>query len=347
MGVFPTRILLATDGSKDAALAARAASDLSKRSGSELHVAHVWQGPPGPAHDWHGKGSERSLLNELVSREVLEEQTELLAAAGATVAGAHLRRGKPAEEIARLGQEIGAGLLVVGSRGLGTIGRLVLGSVSEEVVYRASRPTLVVRGGARAWPPRRVIVGEDSSEQAKRASEAALSIAKLFGAEAILARTSYPLVEITTPVVRSAGAAEGEGRGRAYARAAAAQESPGGARPRAGGNAGAEAKRKGRGGGGPGGLPARGRRRSGRRGSPRGGRQPWARCGEKPDAGRRLEEGPEGRKRAGSRRPVARSPVRQPHAAAGFATARYRGPIGTAYASRGSHTRARPVPRPV
>ena len=120
----------------------------------------------------------------------------MLEAAGAPVAGAHLRRGEPAEEIARLSEEIGAGLLVVGSRGLGTIARLVLGSVSEEVVYRASRPTLVLRGGARAWPPRRVVVGEDSSQQAKRAATAALSIGKLFDAEAILVRTSYPQVEV-------------------------------------------------------------------------------------------------------------------------------------------------------
>ena len=45
-----------------------------------------------------------------------------------------------------------------------------------------------------------MIVGEDSSEQAKRVAEAALSIAKLFGAEAILARTSYPLVEVPPPL---------------------------------------------------------------------------------------------------------------------------------------------------
>jgi nucleotide-binding universal stress UspA family protein len=38
---FPTRVLVATDGSKDAALAARAAVDLTDKNGSELHVAHA------------------------------------------------------------------------------------------------------------------------------------------------------------------------------------------------------------------------------------------------------------------------------------------------------------------
>jgi len=38
---FPIKMLLATDGSEDAALAARIAADISKKTGSELHVVHV------------------------------------------------------------------------------------------------------------------------------------------------------------------------------------------------------------------------------------------------------------------------------------------------------------------
>src|SRR5215213_7175950 len=48
MSIFPTKILLATDGSKDANLAARAAIDLSKKAGSELHAVHVWHDVPTP-----------------------------------------------------------------------------------------------------------------------------------------------------------------------------------------------------------------------------------------------------------------------------------------------------------
>ena len=43
MDIFPTKILLATDGSEDAALATRAAADLSIRTGSELYVVHAWR----------------------------------------------------------------------------------------------------------------------------------------------------------------------------------------------------------------------------------------------------------------------------------------------------------------
>jgi nucleotide-binding universal stress UspA family protein len=41
MRIFPTKILLATDGSSEAELATRTAVDLSQRTDSELHVIHV------------------------------------------------------------------------------------------------------------------------------------------------------------------------------------------------------------------------------------------------------------------------------------------------------------------
>jgi nucleotide-binding universal stress UspA family protein len=41
MSIFPTNILLATDGSREAELAARSALGLAKQTGSELHVLHV------------------------------------------------------------------------------------------------------------------------------------------------------------------------------------------------------------------------------------------------------------------------------------------------------------------
>ncbi len=43
---FPARILLATDGSKDAELAARAAAEFSEGTGAELHVCHAWRPLP-------------------------------------------------------------------------------------------------------------------------------------------------------------------------------------------------------------------------------------------------------------------------------------------------------------
>lgn len=55
------------------------------------------------------------------------------------------RQGDPAAEILKAADETRADLIIIGSRGLGRIGGLILGSVSERVLHGAHRPVLVVR----------------------------------------------------------------------------------------------------------------------------------------------------------------------------------------------------------
>ncbi|MDZ7679880.1 MAG: universal stress protein [Acidimicrobiales bacterium] len=52
--------------------------------------------------------------------------------------------GDPATEIVVVGEELEADLVVIGSRGRGFLGRMLLGSVSGHVVHHAHRPVLVV-----------------------------------------------------------------------------------------------------------------------------------------------------------------------------------------------------------
>ena len=61
------------------------------------------------------------------------------------MAFAHLRVGEPDKEIIRLSEEIGATLIVMGSRGLGAVRRALMGSVSDSVVKHAHCPVLVMR----------------------------------------------------------------------------------------------------------------------------------------------------------------------------------------------------------
>lgn len=122
---------------------------------------------------------------------LIEEQAREAEDHGAHVAAVHLRERRPAEEIADLAGEIGADLVVVGSRGLGTIKRLLVGSVAEGVVRLAVCPTLVVRGGEGAWPPGRVVVGDDSSEEARAAGDFAARVGRLLEARLLVMR-AYP-----------------------------------------------------------------------------------------------------------------------------------------------------------
>ena len=199
MSITLKKILVATDGSEDAALAVRAAIDLSNKTDAELHVVHTWRNLqpatlPAVATDEYWRARKQY---EQEAGELLEEQAERLRNAGA---GLHLREGRPADEIATLAEELEADLVVVGSRGVGTVKRLVMGSVSEAIVHLAPCPVLVMRGGKEAWPPGDVVIGDDSSKEAKRAGELAAYLGRLFGTSALIVR-AYSL-----PRARSASA---------------------------------------------------------------------------------------------------------------------------------------------
>jgi nucleotide-binding universal stress UspA family protein len=180
-------IVLATDGSPDAAVALRAAADVSEKAGAYLHLVHVWTAAIPVAHPGLGF-DDYSLLLEERGAELLQQQLLSARAAGVRAARAHLRQGEPAEKIVALANVLDADLIVVGDRGAGRVKRLITGSVSEDVVHRASCPVLVVRGGEGAWPIERVVVGDDGSWAAQRAGELAAEIADLFGAEVMLVR---------------------------------------------------------------------------------------------------------------------------------------------------------------
>ena len=158
MSIFPTKILLASDGSEDAAYATEVAVELSEVSKSELHVIYVGKDayseamayPEPTGAEWTGQ-EDLVLMEELgrrfeqTARRLLDAEVEKVRAAGGTVAQAHLRMGAAAQEITDLAEELSAGLVVVGSRGLGGIRRALMGSVSDSVARHAHCPVLIAR----------------------------------------------------------------------------------------------------------------------------------------------------------------------------------------------------------
>jgi nucleotide-binding universal stress UspA family protein len=79
------------------------------------------------------------------AQETLDNQVREIEEAGGRVQEAHLLRGRKDQEIVRLSEEIGAGLIVMGSRGHGGVRRALMGSVSDSVLRHAHCPVLVVR----------------------------------------------------------------------------------------------------------------------------------------------------------------------------------------------------------
>jgi nucleotide-binding universal stress UspA family protein len=145
MSIFPTTILLATDGSKEAELAASTAAELSERTDSELHIIHVGVVPLVYHPERHGGYHINYEKAESQARELLEAQVEKIKEAGVTVTQAHLKMGKADEEIVELAESMGVGLIVMGTRGQGRIRRALMGSVSESVVRHAHCPVTIVR----------------------------------------------------------------------------------------------------------------------------------------------------------------------------------------------------------
>ena len=148
MSVFPTTILLATDGSDEGKMATQAAAELSRDTGSEVHVVYVL---PSPAqligHHLYPDDVRESLIGgaERDAETFLKDQAEQIGSDGGKVAETHLRSGDPDKEILRAAESLGVGLIVVGSRGLGALSRALIGSVSDSVVKHAHCPVLVVR----------------------------------------------------------------------------------------------------------------------------------------------------------------------------------------------------------
>src|SRR5215211_4905448 len=122
---FPTKILLATDGSDEAALAARTAVNLANVTGSELHVVYVEEVPrrlsdsESSLESMIDPGFEKQMRQhaQAAASQLLEEQVQKIKEAGGEIAQAHPRFGRPYAEIVYLAEELEAGMVIVGSRG--------------------------------------------------------------------------------------------------------------------------------------------------------------------------------------------------------------------------------------
>lgn len=147
--VFPTRILLATDGSKESAPAVRTAVELANGTGSELHVVHALSTAPKLPYPHYWERQRSNILRDrerVAALTLLEEELRQIEELGGIVAGSHYREGKPEQDVARLAEEIEVGLIVVGGRKVGRFASLFTTSFSEAVYGRAHCAVLVVRG---------------------------------------------------------------------------------------------------------------------------------------------------------------------------------------------------------
>ena len=144
------RILVATDGSQHAIraadLALRLVRELKQADVIVVNVGHIPDVALAAAGVSGGPVDLGGLIESLdqAGKRILDQVAEVFDGVDIAVRRDY-RTGNPAAGIVEAAREHRADLIVMGSRGLGQIGGLVLGSVSERVLHLAHSPVLIVR----------------------------------------------------------------------------------------------------------------------------------------------------------------------------------------------------------
>ena len=142
------KILVPTDFSKSSELALEAAITLAQKFDAAIVLMHAYQLPVYPyptAND--ALVTQADLLNHVEhgARAALETDAAKYGDCGVRITTA-LKAGNPWEQIIRTAQEIQAGLIVIGSRGLRGLPRALLGSTAERVVRYSPIPVMAFHG---------------------------------------------------------------------------------------------------------------------------------------------------------------------------------------------------------
>jgi nucleotide-binding universal stress UspA family protein len=134
-------ILIAHDGSAGAAEALTWAVGLAQQTGARLVAVHAWS-----ALDDLGKhpgAADLTRLHDEALAELRDTWCRDATAAGIPV-DARIVEDRPVEAIVRAAREVGADVVVCGTRGRGRVAELVLGSVAQALPERADVPVVIV-----------------------------------------------------------------------------------------------------------------------------------------------------------------------------------------------------------
>lgn len=145
------RVIVAVDGSPDAMTAARFFAALSLEPRTAVRLLAVVEPPAVP----YSAMTMRVREVEGMLSDLERERRTVMAGALGRLEGEFRNRvrtleqsvvlGRPADVIVSEAEHPDVGLVVVGARGLGPLKRLLLGSVSEQVLHRVDCPVLVVK----------------------------------------------------------------------------------------------------------------------------------------------------------------------------------------------------------
>jgi nucleotide-binding universal stress UspA family protein len=138
-------LVVGVDDSERSAVAARKACRLARLLDAEVHAVHVTHVPAAMLAALAGIPAGATEFADSARTRVWEQVGGVLDEGGVPVTRVDLD-GYPADALVEYAEEVGAGLLVVGSRGRGDLASLVLGSTSHRVANHATCDVLIAKG---------------------------------------------------------------------------------------------------------------------------------------------------------------------------------------------------------
>ncbi len=134
-------ILVAIDGSEYSQRALPTAIEVARKFDSDVFVLHISE------HD-KGRAVAYSIESPAEATRLVADAVTRISAAGLTAKGAvhDVAAGHVAKNIVETASQVGADLIVMGSRGLSDVQGILLGSVTHKTMQLAQTAVLVVRG---------------------------------------------------------------------------------------------------------------------------------------------------------------------------------------------------------
>ena len=166
-----SRILVAVDGSEHSDYALNVAVKIGEKFSSAVDLVHVEL----PSSESRSATSIKKVDN------ILDDRVEIVKERKLICNPIKIQSSDPAEEILKLANSVSYDLVVLGSRGLGGLKSLVLGSVSSKVAKESKRSVLVVKSRIETVP--KILLGYDGSEQGNKALEFASYLGMKFKAQ--------------------------------------------------------------------------------------------------------------------------------------------------------------------
>lgn len=140
-----SKIVVAYDGSELSKKALQRAINLAKQDEKvEVNVITAIPRPVATIYNYGAIGDTVEEANLEVAREMMKEVEETLKEIP-NKTETYIVEGNPARKIEEFAENNNADLIIMGSRGLGGIKELFLGSVSHHVVQKASCEVIIVK----------------------------------------------------------------------------------------------------------------------------------------------------------------------------------------------------------